>query len=200
MAWDILLFITFCFLWSHFQPLISAPCLSHGLLPPSPNTAQRHRQLRQLVNPDKEPKSTSHFDIYRVIFTTSLYNLFPFISFLYFAPSRARKLDGNFYMSSLTEGGHRGQSQQFGMYVDVRSEVFKAGHAAVINIAADTNALWIPQRPHSAWDFIGPCSVLFALLHLNVCVCVSVRGWEREKEIQSEKERQGDLHMYRVTG
>ena len=56
--------------------------LSHRLSPPA-NTTQRHRQLRQLVKPDKEAESTSHFDIYRVIFTTGLYNLCPFTPFLY---------------------------------------------------------------------------------------------------------------------
>lgn len=84
---------------------------SHCL--PPPNTTQRCRQLRQLVNSDKEAESTSHTDIYRVIFTTSLYNLCPFTPFLYFVSSHARKLDGNFYMSSLTGRGHRSQSQQF---------------------------------------------------------------------------------------
>lgn len=55
-------------------------------------------------------------------------------------------------MSSWTERGHRGQSQPFGMCVcvcmcgKVESEVFKAGHAAVINITEDINALLIPEH------------------------------------------------------
>lgn len=52
--------------------------LSHYL--PHSNSTQRHRQLRQLVNPDKEAERTSHFDIYRAIFTTAVYNLHPFYS------------------------------------------------------------------------------------------------------------------------
>lgn len=66
---------------------LSSSFLSYRLsncLPPPSNTTQRHRQLRQLVNPDKEAESTSHFDIYRVIFTTSLYNLCPFAPFSLF--------------------------------------------------------------------------------------------------------------------
>ena len=55
--------------------------LSHYL---PPNTTQRHRQLRQVVNPDKEAESTSHFDIYRVIFTASVHNLCPFTPFSLF--------------------------------------------------------------------------------------------------------------------
>lgn len=49
-------------------------------------TTQWHRQLRQLVNPDKEAGRTSHFDIYTAVFTTRVYNLCPFYS-LFFRPS-----------------------------------------------------------------------------------------------------------------
>lgn len=47
--------------------------------------------------------------------------------------------------------------------MNVKSEVFKAGHAAVINITEDTNALWIPEHHSTDGDFIGHSSVLFAL-------------------------------------
>lgn len=80
----------------------------------SSSTTQEHRQLGWLVNPDKEAESTSWFDIYGVIFTTSLYNLCPFTLFsLYFISSHAHKLNGNFYMLCLTERGHKSRSQQF---------------------------------------------------------------------------------------
>lgn len=44
-------------------------------------TTQWHRQLRRLVNPDKEAGRTSHFDIYTAVFTTRVYNLCPFTPF-----------------------------------------------------------------------------------------------------------------------
>lgn len=98
-------------------------------------------------------------------------------------------------MSSLTERGHRSQSQQFVVCVcvNVKSEVFKAGHAAVINITEDTNALWIPEHHSTDRDFIGHSSVLFALSQ----VCLRKK---REREREGEKEREGDLHICRVTG
>lgn len=70
----------------------------------------------RLVNPDEEAESTSHSDIYGVIFTTGLYNLCPFtpLFFSHFISSHARKLEGSFYISSLTERGHGSQSQQAG--------------------------------------------------------------------------------------
>lgn len=98
---------------SHLAPSL---IVAH-YLPPPPNSTQRLRQLRQLVNPDKEAESTSHSDIYGVIFTTGAYNLCPFTPFLYFDSLHAHKLDGNFYMSSLTGRGQGSQSQQFRVYV-----------------------------------------------------------------------------------
>lgn len=143
-----LLFVPYHFLRSHFLPYwflvsLSLFSLSCCFAPPA-NATQRLRQLRQLVNSDKEAESTSHFDIYRVIFTTRLYNLCPFTPFLYSVSSHTFKLDGNFYMLYLTERSQ--ESITVISYVhmclceNVKSEVFKVGRPAVINVTEDTNA------------------------------------------------------------
>lgn len=72
--------------------------------------------------------------------------------------------------------------------MNVKSEVFKAGHAAVIYVTEDTQK---DPRTHERRHFIGHSSVLFALLR--------VFGGEK-REAEDEKDREGDLHICIVTG
>lgn len=61
--------------------------------------------------------------------------------------------------------------------VNVKSEVFKAGHAAAINITEDTNAPRIPGT-HQHRHFIRHSSVLFAPLSMSEG---EKREWEKER-------------------